>query len=138
LKSNINDSKKITDKTVLLGEDNPMIVFTIKKLLEQSGYSVQIAKEGSELLRLLKTQSYFWVLLDIILPELSGIEVTSFYRSWEQQQRSIRTPIFAMTGYSYEGLEKEAQQAGIDCLFKKPFTVREIKTIESFLRKMGF
>ncbi len=135
MKSNIDNPKKRINNSILLGEDNPMIAYTIKKLLEQSGYSVQIAKEGSELLRCLKTHSYSWVLLDIMLPELSGIEVTSLYRGWEQQHRSNRIPMFAITGYSYQGLEEEAQQAGIDYLFKKPFTVREIKIIESFLKK---
>lgn len=112
-----------------------MIVYTIKNLLEQSGYSVHIAKEGSELLRCLKSHVYSWILVDIMLPELSGLEVTSLYRSWEQQERSNRVPIFAMTGYSYQGLEEEALQAGIDFLFKKPFTAHEIRIIESFLKE---
>ena len=65
------DSKK----TIMVVDDNPDIITIIKTILEGKGYNVISASSGQELLNLLKNQKPDLIILDIMMPEMDGLEV---------------------------------------------------------------
>lgn len=118
---------------ILLAEDNLLIVCAIKNLLEQRGYRVTAAEDGSKALSYLKSHSYEWVLLDIVLPEIDGIDLVKNYRDWEKEMNKPHLPIFGLTGYPFKSMERTCKEAGMDLLFEKPFKKDDLKVIEDFL-----
>ncbi|WP_126322901.1 response regulator [Candidatus Rickettsiella viridis] len=119
--------------SILLAEDNLIIVCAIKNLLEQRGYRVTTAEDGSKALSYLKSHTYEWALLDIVLPEIDGIDLVKNYRDWEKAMNKSRLPIFGLTGYPFKSMERTCKEAGIDFLFEKPFKMDDLKVIEDFL-----
>ena len=62
-------------KTILIADDEPNIVISLEFLLEQDGYRVAVARDGNEALEALSKQVPDLVLLDVMLPHLSGFDV---------------------------------------------------------------
>uniref|UniRef100_UPI003563B9EB response regulator n=2 Tax=Pseudomonas TaxID=286 RepID=UPI003563B9EB len=62
-------------KTVLIADDEPNIVISLEFLLEQAGYQVMVAHDGQEALEAIERQPPDLVLLDVMLPRLSGFDV---------------------------------------------------------------
>lgn len=124
-------------KSVLLGEDNPLIIRAIKNLLEQNGYYVTAVEDGNKALNHLKTYTYDWALLDLVLPEIDGIELVKNYRSWEKQNNKSYILLFGLTAYPFKEIQCVCKQAGMDYVFEKPFTQDALKLIETFLRNFN-
>ena len=66
-----------TNKTIMVVDDNPDIITIVKTILEGKGYTVLSASSGPELLNLLKNQKPDLIILDIMMPEMDGLEVLS-------------------------------------------------------------
>jgi CheY-like chemotaxis protein len=120
--------------SVLVAEDNTLVVYVVKKLLTGFGCQVEIASTGEAALQILQTQTFNCGLLDIGLPGLDGIEVTRRYREWEFLNNKPYLPIFALTAHAEEKVKQKCQAAGCDQVLLKPFTEKDIKTIEKFLQ----
>jgi CheY-like chemotaxis protein len=134
-----NTAKKesFTKKSVLLGEDNPLIIRAIKNLLEQHGYYVTAVEDGNKALNHLKNYTYDWGLLDLVLPEIDGIDLVKNYRSWEKQRNKPYILLFGLTAYPFKEIQCVCKQAGMDYVFEKPFTQDSLKLIETFLRNFN-
>ncbi|WP_408005650.1 response regulator [Rickettsiella massiliensis] len=57
----------------------------MKSLLEQRGYHVTAVEDGNKALNYLKSYTYDWVLLDLVLPEVEGTDVVKDYRCWKNK-----------------------------------------------------
>ena len=123
-----------TKNSILLAEDNLVVIRAIKKLFEQRGYRVTTAEDGSKALSYLKGYTYEWALLDIVLPEIDGIELVKNYRDWEKEMNKPHLPVFGLTGYPFKSMEHICKEAGMDFIFEKPFKINDIKVIEDFLK----
>lgn len=119
--------------SILLAEDNLIIVCAIKNLLERRGYRVTTAEDGSKALSYLKSHTYEWALLDIVLPEIDGIDLVKNYRDWEKEMNKPHLPVFGLTGYPFKSMEHTCKEAGMDFLFEKPFKADDLNVIEDFL-----
>src|SRR5215467_3706764 len=64
-----------TKKTIMVVDDNPDIITIVRTILEGKGYNVMSAYSGAELLNLLKNQKPDLIILDIMMPEMDGLEV---------------------------------------------------------------
>ena len=119
------DNRKINEdspkKSVLFAEDNPVIVFPIKNLLERQGYHVTAVEDGSKALSYLKSYTYTWGLLDIMLPEMDALDLVKDYRIWEKQTNRLYLPLFGLTGYPFKEMELTCREAGMNLVFGKPF-----------------
>jgi len=101
----------------------------LRMLLEAQGYHVLSAANGEEALEVMQTADLSLVLMDVIMPGMSGLEVTRHYRQWESR-RSKHTPIIAMTTGGIPEGRKLCLCAGMDDYLVTPF-------IEAnFLRKL--
>ncbi len=106
---------------VLVVEDEHKIAQSIKKGLEQEHYAVDIAFTGSEGFDLATTEDYDLIILDLLLPEMSGIEVCTQLR-----KKNIHTPILMLTAKGQTHEKVEGLNAGADDYLTKPFAFEEL------------
>ncbi len=124
-----------TKGAVLIAEDNALVLYAVKNMLAKLGYAVTAVTEGKAALYALQTQSFDWVLLDIGLPDLNGTEIVQQYRQWEQENNKPHLPIFALTAHAEDKVNEECKKVGIDYVLHKPFTAKDIQSIQKFLDK---
>lgn len=127
----------ISDKlkgSVLVAEDNTLVLYVVKKMLTGLGYQVITASTGGEALQALKSQTFSWGILDVGLPGLDGIEVTKQYREWEQLNNDSRLPIFALTAHAEDKVKSLCQKIGFNYVLHKPFTEKDMNIIQKFLK----
>jgi CheY-like chemotaxis protein len=107
---------------VLLAEDNPVNRLLAVRLLEKRGHSVAVAGTGREALDLTEQRIFDVVLMDVEMPEMSGLEATAAIRRREQRTGS-HLPIIAMTAHAMVGDRERCLAVGMDAYVSKP--VRE-------------
>lgn len=106
---------------ILIVEDEHKIANSIKKGLEQEGYAVDVAYDGNYGYDLSSTEDYDVIVLDLMLPGLSGIEICRKLRS-----QNIHTPILILTAKGQIHERVEGLNAGADDYLVKPFSFVEL------------
>lgn len=106
---------------ILLIEDEPAMQLGLKDNLEFESYKVDVAGDGEAGLEKLKSNSYDLVLLDVMLPKLSGFDVCKAART-----AGITTPIILLTARGEEIDKVLGLELGADDYVTKPFSVREL------------
>jgi two-component system, cell cycle response regulator DivK len=120
-------------KTVLVVEDNELNMKLFNDLLEAHGYGVIQTRDGLSALDLAREHMPDLILMDIQLPEVSGIEVTKWLKE-DDQLRSI--PVIAVTAFAMKGDEQKIREGGCEAYVSKPISVIGfLKTIDSFIGK---
>ena len=118
-------------KRILIVEDNKTDVRLLKDILERSGYETYQTGDGLEAISLALTHSPDLILMDIQLPEISGLEVTRRLRG---DNRSRHIPIVAVTAFAMGWHQREALDIGCDAYISKPISIFGfLSTVESFL-----
>ncbi len=105
---------------ILLAEDNLVNQRLVQGVLERHGYSVTMASNGLEVLRVLDSQRFDVVLMDVQMPELDGLETTRRIRHKEAAEGLPRLPIVAMTAHALKGDRERCLEAGMDDYISKP------------------
>lgn len=105
-------------KRVLLAEDEPNIVESLRFLLERSGYDVSVESNGREALDAALASPPDVLVLDVMLPDLDGYEVLRRLRS-EQQTKAL--PILMLTAKGQREDRETAIEYGADLFLTKPF-----------------
>ena len=117
--------------TILIIEDEPAMQSGLKDNLELESYLVETASDGEEGLSKIKSKSYDLILLDIMLPKLSGFDVCKAVR-----EAGIVTPIILLTARGEEIDKILGLEFGADDYITKPFSVRELLArIKAHLRR---
>ena len=106
---------------VLIIEDEPNMVVGLKDSCEYEGYEVSVARDGKEGLEKVATESPDIILLDVMLPVLSGIDVCRTLRA-----RGVETPILMLTARGDELDKVVGLEVGADDYVTKPFSIREL------------
>ena len=118
---------------ILIVEDEPPLVEVIRYNLENKGYRTAVASDGEEALLLVAEETPDLVVLDWMLPNLSGIEVC---RRLRQRAESRGLPIIMLTARTEEKDRVQGLDAGADDFVAKPFSPRElIARIRAVLRR---
>ena len=105
----------------LIVEDEPMISAYVKRGLQEQGYAVDTAFTGKEALDWAAVAPYDLIILDILLPELSGLEVCK-----ELRQRGVNTPVLMLTARDSIDDRVAGLDAGADDYLVKPFALKEL------------
>ena len=113
-------SKK--DASVLIVEDEPINAEIIQHMVNNLGYKTTHVSDGEDAINLCSTSSFDVILMDISLPDVSGIEVARILR-----EKGITTPIVAVTAHGYESDKLETKQAGMRYHLVKPVSYQELK-----------
>lgn len=117
--------------SILIIEDEPAMQLGLKDNLELESYQVTVAGDGQAGLDKLKIGNYDLVLLDVMLPRLSGFDVCKSARA-----AGIRTPIILLTAKGEEIDKVVGLELGADDYITKPFSVRELLArIKAILRR---
>ena len=118
-------------KTVLIVEDNELNMKLFNDLLEAHGYFTLQTKDGVEALRMARTHRPDLILMDIQLPEVSGLEVTKWIKE-DEELRAI--PVIAVTAFAMKGDEEKIREGGCEAYIAKPISVMSfLSTIDQFL-----
>ena len=122
LLQNINtEQSELVPINVLLIEDNKINQLVTQKALMKLNCNIEIVETGSEALNLITKDAFDLIVTDINLPDISGFEITKKIRN-----SKIKTPVFAVTAYSYDEIKLQAIESGIDEIFVKPFKSEEL------------
>jgi len=118
-------------KTVLIVEDNDLNMKLFNDLLEAHGYDTLQTRDGVEALKLARQHRPDLILMDIQLPEISGLEVTKWLKA-DDDLRAI--PVIAVTAFAMKGDEEKIRGGGCEAYIAKPISVVSfLRTVERFL-----
>ena len=118
-------------KRVLIVEDNDLNMKLFNDLLVAHGYGTLQTKDGTEALALARQYHPDLILMDIQLPEVSGLRVTQWIKS-DDVLRSI--PVIAVTAFAMKGDEEKIRDGGCEAYIAKPISVSSfLRTVERFL-----
>jgi len=114
---------------ILVVDDDDAIRFLLKDMLTDEGYRITTAADGGEAINLLQKEKYDIILLDIIMPSVSGFGVLKFIKD-----NSIPIKVIMITAYSELKLAAESKQLGADDFIAKPFMRQDLlNTIKQVL-----
>lgn len=117
---------------VLLVEDYEPNVLVASTLLQQFGYSYDIAGSGKTALDKATKQRYTAILMDVQMPEMNGFDATIAIRNHERRFGMPETPIIGMTAHALAGDKERCLAAGMNDYISKPFTAGDLqKKLES-------
>ena len=118
-------------KTVLIVEDNELNMKLFNDLLEAHGYTTIQTNSGVEAVELARRHRPNLILMDIQLPEVSGLEVTQWLKD-DEELRSI--PIVAITAFAMKGDEEKIRQGGCEAYLSKPISVvKFLETVRNYV-----
>ncbi len=118
-------------KTVLVVEDNELNMKLFHDLLEAHGYNILQTKDGIEALKIAREHHPDLILMDIQLPEVSGLEVTR----WIKEDDNLKDiPVVAVTAFAMKGDEEKIREGGCEAYISKPISVAHfLETVQRLL-----
>ncbi len=120
-------------KKVLIVEDNELNMKLFHDLLEAHGVATVETRDGSKVLEIAREQKPDLILMDIQLPEVSGLDVTKWLKA-DEELKSI--PVIAVTAFAMKGDEQKIREGGCEDYISKPISVtRFLEVIDNYLKK---
>lgn len=118
-------------KTVLIVEDNELNMKLFHDLLDAHGIGTLQTSDGMEALEIAREHHPDLILMDIQLPEVSGLEVTK----WIKEDESLSDiPVVAVTAFAMKGDEEKIREGGCEAYIAKPISVTDfMDTVRQFL-----
>jgi len=110
---------------ILVAEDNRVNQELVLELLRQRGHTAAVAADGAEALKALHREHFDAVLMDVQMPNLSGLEATRAIRDSEKST-GRHVPIVAMTAHAMKGDRERCLEAGMDDYVAKPIQAAEL------------
>ncbi len=118
-------------KTVLIVEDNELNMKLFRDLLSAYGYATLQTRTGMEALSLARAHRPDLILMDIQLPEVSGLEVTKWLKD---DDLLAHIPIVAVTAFAMKGDEQRIRQGGCEAYLSKPISIALfVETVRRFI-----
>lgn len=118
-------------KKVLIVEDNDLNLKLFRDLLEANGYITVETKEGINATELVRREKPDLILMDIQLPEISGLDVT---RKIKADKSICDIPIIAVTAFAMKDDEEKILRAGCEAYISKPISIVSfLETLKRFL-----
>ncbi len=116
---------------ILVIEDEAKVASFIRRALEEEGYAVDLCAEGSQGLELARSGCYDLIILDLMLPELPGLEVLRCLR-----KEKIASPVLILSARSQVDQKVKGLDAGADDYLTKPFPIEELLArVRALLRR---
>lgn len=109
---------------ILIAEDNVVNQKLVKGLLEKLGYRSDVVSNGKEAIRAVRSTQYDLILMDVQMPEMSGLEATDHIR--KEIRRDIQPKIIALTANALKEDRNRCLKAGMDGYVSKPISIDEL------------
>lgn len=106
---------------ILVAEDDVVAQMVVKKIVEQAGYTMDLVGDGQEAVKALESGDYDLVLMDCLMPRMSGFEASQIIRNAKSSAINSKIPIIAMTGLTEEEDQQRCIDAGMFEVVSKPF-----------------
>jgi two-component system cell cycle response regulator DivK len=120
-------------KTVLIVEDNELNMKLFRDLLEAHGIATIETRNGMEVMNIAREKKPDLILMDIQLPEVSGLDVTKWLKN-DDDLKNI--PVIAVTAFAMKGDEEKIREGGCEDYISKPISVsRFLEVIQIYLKK---
>ncbi|MBC5991588.1 PAS domain S-box protein [Pontibacter cellulosilyticus] len=119
------DFTSLAGTKVLLAEDNEVNTFLAKSIMEGWDFEVEVARNGREAVEKAEQNTYDVILMDIQMPELSGLDATQLIRS-SQDGTKAGIPIIALTANALKGDAEKYLSIGMNAYISKPFEEEEL------------
>jgi len=120
-------------KKVMIVEDNELNMKLFDDLLGAHGYDTVKTRDGTKVLDLAREHKPDLIVMDIQLPEVSGLDVTKWLKS-DAELRGI--PVVAVTAFAMKGDEEKIRQGGCEDYVSKPISILDfMKVVEKYLKK---
>jgi DNA-binding response OmpR family regulator len=113
----------MTRPLVLVADDDADILSLVRLRLERSGYAVVSARNGAEALEIARERRPQLAILDVAMPEMSGLEVTKRMR-----EEHLDVPVILLTARAREADVAAGGDAGADAYVTKPFSPQELES----------
>ena len=125
------DNQHAVGKTVLIVEDNELNMKLFHDLLEAHGYATLQTRDGMEALKIARQEKPDLILMDIQLPEVSGLEVTK----WIKEDDDLKgIPVIAVTAFAMKGDEEKIREGGCEDYIAKPISIAKfLDTVKRYL-----
>lgn len=121
---------QIMPKKILIVEDNELNMKLFADLLQAHGYETRETREGLKAISMARDFEPDLILMDIQLPEVSGLEVTKWIKD---DQKLSNIPIIAVTAFAMKGDEKRIRDGGCSAYIAKPISVVSfLETVRQF------
>ena len=118
-------------KTVLIVEDNELNMKLFNDLLEAHGYATVQTRNGMEAIDLVRLHRPDLILMDIQLPEVSGLQVTQWIKNDEELKH---IPVIAITAFAMKGDEEKMRAGGCEAYLSKPISVvKFLETVKTYI-----
>src|SRR4051812_2483832 len=116
---------------ILIVEDNELNMKLFDDLLSAHGYETFKTRDGSQVLELARAHKPDLILMDIQLPEVSGLEVTK----WLKAEKDLKhIPVVAVTAFAMKGDEEKIRQGGCEDYISKPIALGDfIQIVQKYL-----
>ena len=120
-------------KKVLIVEDSELNMKLFEDLLGAHGYDTIKTKDGGQVLDIARAQKPDLIIMDIQLPEVSGLEVTQWLKSDHELRR---IPVIAVTAFAMKGDEEKIRQGGCEDYVSKPISIVDfMQVVQKHLEK---
>jgi len=123
------DTTVSTGISILLAEDDPVNQMITRIFLQKLGYSVDIAENGLEAINSLSEKEYDLVLMDCMMPEMSGYEATAVIRDQTSTILNHSVPIVALTANALSGERERCLAAGMNDYLTKPLHIDSLAVV---------
>ena len=122
-------------KCVMIVEDNELNMKLFNDLLEAQNYQTIQTNNGRDALELARAHRPDLILMDIQLPEVSGLDVT---KQLKQDAQLAKIPVIAVTAFAMKGDEERIREGGCEAYISKPISVMHfLETVKSYLGDGG-
>jgi len=112
-----------SDRRLMAVDDEADITFTLKKELEQSGFSLDVFNDPIVALSNFKADYYDLILLDVHMPQMNGLEL---YQEINKKDKNVKACFVTAYELYYESLKKEYPKLNLGCFISKPFDMNYV------------
>jgi CheY-like chemotaxis protein len=113
--------------SILLIDDDKLILMTLKRLLAREGYQVTTALNGEAALKKMEDDGFSLIISDIKMPQMDGVETVKKIRELLAQKGKNPIPEIFITGYAKEDVYQEALRLNAVAYIEKPFDLRKLQ-----------
>ncbi len=124
-----NDEVVYDGYRILVAEDDHLNRHLIVTILQKLGCNPATVDNGVDALRLLETESFDLVLMDVSMPEMDGITATQCIRKYAEAKLNRDIPIVAITAHAMDGTRKKLLEAGFSEVVTKPFSISDLEKV---------
>ena len=121
----MNDKAKeaVRNKKILLVDDDPALLDLVGSKLELTGYRVLKADNGLEAVKLARAEKPHLIIMDLLMPLMGGAGAVI---ALKEDRATKNIPIFFLTGAELDADELMRERIGVDVIFRKPFSLKEL------------